>query len=201
MCNSEIRLNLDQWTKYININGIQFQRNRKTTITQKQGHELAKQTEAFIYVECLALTGKGVREVFNEAILAVKKSELYSPKASVSSDSDPQDDSQQRDFVGVSPISSVNREGRYYYSSECNTNLHDGNCKTTDTLGIAMYNDELQCIDIDTDTVEDKIEDSYPENSVQMSNTRISVDIAAYKENRSEDQFINMEVDENFSAN
>jgi cell division control protein 42 len=48
-------------------------RQRLKPITTKQGKALAREIEAVKYLECSALTQKGVKNVFNEAIVAAVK--------------------------------------------------------------------------------------------------------------------------------
>jgi len=53
-------------------------KKKERPITREEGARVAKQLKAVKYLECSALTGEGIRDVFDEAILTV----LNKPKAS-----------------------------------------------------------------------------------------------------------------------
>ncbi|OQV14778.1 Cdc42-like protein [Hypsibius exemplaris] len=55
-------------------------KNRQKPISSKQGKKLAKKIRAVKYVECSALTQKGLKNVFDEAILAALQLPSPAPK-------------------------------------------------------------------------------------------------------------------------
>lgn len=58
-------------------------RDRQRPITTKEGQELAAELKAVTYVECSALTQKGIKNVFDEAILAALEPPDPDPKLGV----------------------------------------------------------------------------------------------------------------------
>lgn len=59
-------------------------KKKERPITFEEGTKMAKTLKAVKYVECSALTGQGIRDVFDEAILTVlNKPKKSSPKCLV----------------------------------------------------------------------------------------------------------------------
>ena len=64
-----------------NINAIQqLQKKRQRPISFEDGQKFAKKHKFNMYVECSALTQKGLKNVFDEAILAVLSPKKPGPK-------------------------------------------------------------------------------------------------------------------------
>jgi len=76
LCGTKIDLREDR--DFVN----QLQRQNLQTIKREQGQRLCKKIRAFKYVECSALTQKGLKQVFDDAVRSV-----LSPKTAKSSKS------------------------------------------------------------------------------------------------------------------
>lgn len=55
-------------------------KKKQKPITTEEGEKVAKQLKAFRYVECSSLTQEGVKNVFDEAIVAVLNKKPKSKK-------------------------------------------------------------------------------------------------------------------------
>ena len=58
----------------------QLRRRKQSPVTRDQGNRLSRQIRSSGYVECSALTQKGLKDVFDEAIIAVINKDTHKEK-------------------------------------------------------------------------------------------------------------------------
>jgi len=63
---------------------VQLAKNKQRPITAESAEKLARELRAVKYVECSALTQKGLKNVFDEAILAALEPPSEKPKGKCS---------------------------------------------------------------------------------------------------------------------